>query len=168
MPTLMQKIRLAIKGWNRRREERDKEFLAKNTWSAPAAAPAARTATAPKQLDIEGLTVAYLDDSGRIDYYLDMTSGDVVESRGGPALPSDRYKRIPARSSESEHDDRRTFVDSLDPSPIRKRLAASTAAPETFRRELSQDRAVERAWYNFKNDRALAAIEKWLREMGMR
>jgi len=30
MPTFMQKIKLAIRGWNRRREEKDREFLAKN------------------------------------------------------------------------------------------------------------------------------------------
>jgi hypothetical protein len=34
---------------------------------------------------------------------------------------------------------------------------------EEFRRALSGDRAMERAWYNFKNDRAIAAIEQWLK-----
>src|SRR5437660_9351714 len=65
MPTLMQKIRLAFRGWQRRREERDREFIAKNTWSgAPARSPEPPR-TAALDVDIEGLTIAYLDGSGR-------------------------------------------------------------------------------------------------------
>ena len=33
---------------------------------------------------------------------------------------------------------------------------------------VASDRGVERAWYNFKNDRATKAIESWLRAIGLR
>jgi hypothetical protein len=168
----MQKIRLVIRGWNRRRQERDQEFLAKNTWASASAGasapkPVARPAATP--LDIEGLTVAYLDDSGQIQHYLDTESGDVLDVGANEAgLGPPRYLRIPARSSESEADDRRLFLASLDPSSVRDRLASCIGFPEEFRRTLSTDRGTERAWYSFKNDRAIAMIEGWLRDVGLR
>src|SRR2546428_8845991 len=83
MPTFMQKIRLAIRGWNRRREEKEREFLAKNLWSgAPPPSPVHRQPGAPVlHIDLEGLTVAYLDDSGQIQHYLDVETGDVIDTR---------------------------------------------------------------------------------------
>jgi hypothetical protein len=111
---------------------------------------------------MEGLTVAYLDDSGRIAYFLDTESGDVVDVRDGAALPEPRYRRVPSRSTQSEADDRRAFVASLEPSRPRDSLARSITSVEDFRRALAADRALERAWFSFKNDRAIAAIEQWL------
>jgi len=172
MPTLMQKIRLVIRGWNRRRQERDQEFLAKNTWASASAGAGARkpvAGPAASQLDIEGLTVAYLDDSGQVHHYLDTESGDVLDIRANEAgVGPPRYLRIPSRSSESEADDRRLFLSSLDASSVRDRLASSIGFPEEFRRTLSTDRGTERAWYSFKNDRAIAVIEAWLRDVGLR
>lgn len=166
----MQKIRLAFRGWNRRREERDREFLAKNTgWGsgAPAPSPATRqTGVSVPHIDMDGLTVAYLDDSGQFQHYFDLDSGDVIETRD--TLSGDRYRRIPARTAHSEVEDRRVFVASLDPSETRNRLAASIGMAEAFRKALSGDRNLERGWYNFKNDRAIAAVEAWLKENGLR
>jgi hypothetical protein len=163
MPTLMQKIRLAIRGWSRRREEAEKEFLAKNAWGPVSAGPddgRLKPAATPKTaIDTEGLTVAYLDESGRIAYYLDTETGEVVEMRDSSALAAPRYRRVPARSEQSEADDRRAFGAS------HKTLAQSLGSAEDFRRAVSRDRAIERAWYNFKNDRAIAAIEEWLRNL---
>jgi hypothetical protein len=168
MPTLMQKIRLVIRGWNRRRDERQKEFLAKNAW-APASAGTgglkpASTLSLP--LDIEGLTVAYLDDSGRIAYYLDAQTGDVVDIRDNAQLAGARYKRVPSRTTASDLEDRRAFISSVEDSAARARL--STASADSFRKVLAADRSVERAWYNFRNDRAIAAIDRWLREIGLK
>jgi len=170
MPTLMQKVRLAIRGWNRRRQESEKEFLARNAnWSgaqAPSPVRAGQPASPAVPIDIEGLTVAYLDDSGRIDYYLDIQTGDVVDVRDNAQLDSKRYQHVPSRTSASDLDDRRAFIAGLENMEARARL--STAAPESFRNALAADRSVERAWYNFRNDRAIAAIERWLREIGIR
>jgi len=159
MPTLMQKIRLAIRGWSRRREEAEKEFLAKNTWSGGLqAADGGLKPAAPQTtpVDTEGLTVAYLDDSGRIAYYLDTETGEVVDVRDGTTLPPPRYRRVPARSEQTDAEDRRAFAASHET------LARSVGSAEEFRRALAGNRALERAWYNFKNDRAIAAIEEWL------
>ena len=162
MPTLMQKIRLAIRGWSRRREEKDKEFLKQNTWSSGAPPPSsAPREAAALHVDIEGLIVSYLDDSGHFQHYLDVESGDVVESR--EPLIGAQYRRVPSRRAEA--DERRDFIMMQEDSGARARL---TAAGESFRSELARDRSLERAWYNFRNDRAIAAIETWLREIGMK
>ena len=69
---------------------------------------------------------------------------------------------MPTRTLESEAEDRRLFAGALDPGKMRDKLAAALD-PTEFRRVLSTDRAIERAWYNFKNDRANAAIDAWSR-----
>ena len=161
MPTLIQKIRLAIRGWNRRREEKQQEFLAKNVWSGGLQAAGGLKPVAPQRaVDIDGLTVAYLDDSGQFHHYLDVQSGEVIDTR--EMLSDVRYRRVP--SHEPEADERRGFLATLDDSSARARLGAA----QNFRSELARDRALERAWYNFRNDRAIAAINQWLREIGVK
>jgi hypothetical protein len=168
MPTLMQKIRLVIRGWQRRRGERDQEFLARNaSWTAVSvAAPATKAKSRTFAIDTEGLTVAYLDDSGQMVHFLDTESGDIIDLRASDAsahsqLREPRYRRVPARTETTEREDRRAFIASLDGSPARDALARSADA-DSFRRALASDRTIERAWYNFRNDRAIAAIEAWL------
>jgi hypothetical protein len=165
MPTLMQKIRLGIRGWQRRREESEKEFLTRNaSWSAPApAVSAAPTKTRTFAIDMEGLTVAYLDDSGQLAHFLDTSDGEIVDVRisESSSYAAPRYRRIPSRNANADADDRRAFIASLDASPSRDALALSSGT-ESFRHALSADRTLERAWYNFRNDRAIEAIEAWL------
>src|SRR5258706_3674229 len=152
MPTLMQKIRLVFRGWQRRRDEREKEFLTRNAgWGA---APQPVATAVPKKarsfaIDTEGLTVAYLDDSGQLAHFLDTADGEIVDLRvaelsAHPELVAPRYRRVPSRSEKSEAEDRRAFIASLDASPARDALARSTDA-DTFRRALAADRTVERA-----------------------
>jgi len=164
MPTFMQKIKLAIRGWNRRREEKEKEFLKQNLWSGGQPPPAVQTRqprAAVLPIDIEGLVVAYLDDSGYFQHYLDIESGDVIESRE-PMIGA-RFRRVPTHGAQA--DERRDFIAKLEDSGARARL---TSAADNFRSEISRDRALERAWYNFRNDRAIAAVETWLREIGLK
>ncbi len=176
MPTFMQKIRLALKGWSRRRDEAQKAFVAQNSgWGSaqPAAAasgPARPPAAASRALviDFDGLVVAFLDDSGVIAYYLDSESGDVVDVRDGAAFAAPRYRRVPPRSEASDAADRRAFVETRDPGPPREALAGAAAARDDFRRALGEDRSLERAFYSFKNDRVLRAVEEWLRREGLR
>src|SRR3954453_4513222 len=165
MPTLMQKIRLAFRGWQRRREEREKVFLTR-TASWGAAAPAAVAAPAKTRtfaIDMEGLTVAYLDDAGKLAHFLDTADGEIVDVRvaDAAAYAEPRYRRIPSRNPNADAEDRRAFIASLDASPSRDALARSSDT-DSFRRALSADRTLERAWYNFRNDRAIAAVEAWL------
>lgn len=161
----MQKIRLAFRGWQRRRDESEKEFLTRNaSWGATAPAVAATPAKMRTfAIDMEGLTVAYLDDSGQLAHFLDISDGEIVDVPIADAstYTSPRYRRIPSRNPTADADDRRAFIASLDASPSRDALARSSDA-DSFRRALSGDRTLERAWYNFRNDRAIAAIEEWL------
>lgn len=176
--SLIQKLRLGFRGWSRRRSEetdkRNAEFLARSTpWAKrpEAAAPpvAAPRSTAKSRFDLEGLQVAYLDDSGRIAHYLDLESGEVMDvpdsDAGGATTMTaspQRYRRIPQRNSESDRQDRIEFARTLDKPAVRSSLEAAAPQAEEFRKVLAQDRAVERAWYNFKNDRAASAIDRWL------
>jgi hypothetical protein len=165
----MQKIRLVFRGWQRRRDEREKEFLTRNAgWGA---ASSTLATAVPKKarsfaIDSEGLTVAYLDDSGQLVHFLDTEDGEIVDLRLAeltthPELVAPRYRRVPSRSEKSEAEDRRAFIASLDASPARDALARSIDS-DGFRSALASDRTLERAWYNFRNDRAIAAIEGWL------
>ena len=168
--TLWQRIRVAFRVWARRREERNAAFLKQNVgWNGGQAPPPvlgsrvvegqAGQARAPVlQLDLDGLQAAYHDRSGRIAYFLDVQTGDVVENiTGDPA----RYKPVPAQTPETEAADRAAFA-------REKRPDMATADANAFRAVLASDRTLERAWYSFKNDRAARAIESWLRSLGLR
>jgi hypothetical protein len=154
--SLMQRLRLWWRGSQRRREEKDREFLARNVAWKPAAAEAAvirQPLSVISEVDREGLQAAYLDRSGVILYYLDKETGEVVESR--EELADTRFARVPTQSDE---DDQRAFLKTLTlPQRARFQKVAS------FRAALAEDRALEKAWYNFKNDRANAAIDEWLK-----
>jgi arylamine N-acetyltransferase len=161
----MQKLRLAWRGWQRRREEAEREFVAKNAaWGAQAQplTPGPLPASGARETDLEGLQVAYLDDSGLINYFYDTENDEVVEARDGETYAEPRYRRVPRRSAASDAADQREFVATLEDSAMKTALR-SAKDPAEFRRVLSEDRKLERAWYVFKNDRATAAIESWLR-----
>src|SRR5207247_6732954 len=139
MPTLFQKIRLAIRGWNRRREEANQEFVKRSAWTVHNVGRASARPVDETPIDMEGLTVAFLDDSGRIAYYLDSETGEVVDVRDDTTLAPPRYRRVPARSEQSAAEDRRAFAATHDV------LAPCVGSPEAFRHTLSKDRAREAA-----------------------
>lgn len=171
--TWFQRLQIAFRGWSRRREldaqRRQEEFLRRNTaWAPPAPAPASRVAVSSRpHIDLEGLQAAFLDSSGAIAYYLDLESGEVVERRGNdPELKDPRYRRVPARTAQTDADDRAAFAATLDDASLRQSLLETRDAA-AFRRAIAGDRAVERSWYNFKNDRATLAIASWLQTLGV-
>lgn len=179
--SFFQKIRLGLKGWSRRRAEeaarREADFIARETsWAKPAAQSSRSSVAAPSTgMDLEGLQVAFLDDSGQIEHYLDTESGEVIEFRSTDsdrraAMDSSprRYRRIPSRTEATEKADRVEFFKTVENPAIRRELelALGSADPAgVFRQALARDRAVERSWYNFKNRRAAQAIDRWLREL---
>lgn len=164
--SFFQKIRLAFRGWSRRREQQEQEFLRKNIGWAPQPAAAPPKVTPPLfAIDLDGLQAAYLDASGVIAYFLDVENGEVVENLDGATLDAARFKRVPMRKSED--DDRRAFIETVESPAIKLALMKSVAGP-AFRSVLASDRATERAWYNFRNSQATAAIEQWLRQIGLR
>lgn len=119
-------------------------------------------------LDLDGLQVAYLGVA--LAHYLDVETGDILDVPLDAPPPGDagRFRRIPTRTPESEAEDRRLFVEKVDRrSPMRDRLAAVVEDAHEFRRVLSEDRPVERSFFNFKNDQATRAIEVWLAEEGL-
>jgi hypothetical protein len=118
-------------------------------------------------LDLDGLQVAYLGVA--LAHYLDLETGDILDVPLDAEPPGDesRYRRIPTRSPESEAEDRRLFVEHVPVSVMRDQLARTVGDHQAFREVLLQDRKIERAFFNFKNDRATRAIEAWLAEEGL-
>lgn len=178
--SFFQKVRLAIRGWSRRRDEaaerRRQEFLDRQPgWGTPAGTSvksAGAERSEAERYDHESLQVAFLDDSGLYEHYLDLDSGEVVDCEAGgeraeSLARSPRHRRIPHRSEETDRADRRVFLDSLDaPVAVRLRGALGNAdEAESFRQTIAADRNVEKAWYRFKNDRTLAFVEKWLHDL---
>lgn len=174
--TLWQRIRLGFSGWIRRRdqegERRKQEFLDRNSWSPPpvgAAPAAAATATAGRtRLDMDGLQVAWLDRSGRIEYYLDLDSGEIIEldPASSAAVRADgaRYRRVPGRSPDSDAAARAAFTGQVENSAVRRQLetALLSAEPEgEFRKVIATSREVERAWFRYRNDEATREAAAW-------
>ena len=118
-------------------------------------------------IDRDGLQVAFLGVA--LAHYLDVETGDIVDLPLDAPPPGDesRYRRIPTRTPESEADDRRAFVDNLESAAQRQRLASVIDDSRAFRAVLSEDRTVERAFFNFKNEQASRAIEEWLQSEGL-
>jgi len=118
-------------------------------------------------LDLDGLQVAYLGVA--LAHYLDLESGDILDIPLDAPPPGDasRFRRIPTRTPESEAEDRRLFVEKIEFSVFREHLAHAVEDAMEFRRVLAEDRRIERAFFNFKNDRATQAIEEWLRAEGL-
>lgn len=180
--SLFQKLKLGLRGWNRRRAEsaarRDEDFVARSTpWAKVAPAPDTRTnqVAAKTPVDLEGLQVAYLEGSGAIEHYFDTQTGEVVELRDldEPARvqvtqATSRYRRVPQRNDETEALDRLAFIRTVEKQSVRQNLESALRGTDpagAFRRALATDRAVERAWYNFKNQRAADAITRWLADI---
>jgi hypothetical protein len=118
-------------------------------------------------VDLEGLQVAYLGVA--LAHYLDVETGDILDVSldDPPMADTDRYRRIPTRTDESEAADRRAFVTTVKIAGTRDRLAAVVDNPLAFRQALSDDRLIERAFFNFKNAQATKAIEAWLETEGL-
>lgn len=118
-------------------------------------------------LDLDGLQVAYLGVA--LAHYLDLETGEIIDQPLDDDPPGDRsrFRRIPTRTPESESEDRRLFIEQMEPSVLRDQLAAAVDDWNAFRHVLTQDRKIERHFFNFKNDQATRAIEAWLASEGL-
>lgn len=118
-------------------------------------------------LDLDGLQVAYLGVA--LAHYLDLETGDIIDLPLDAEPPGDasRFLLVPTRTPESEAEDRRLFVEKMPLSVLRNQLAQAADDWNAFRHVLSEDRKVERQFFNFKNDRATRAIEEWLTSEGL-
>ena len=117
--------------------------------------------------DLDGLQVAYLGVA--LAHYLDLETGDIIDIPLNADPPGDqsRFRRIPTRTAESEAEDRRIFTEEVAPAEYRQALSQAIDDTHVFRQLLTQDRRLERTFFNFKNDRATKAIEEWLKSEGL-
>jgi hypothetical protein len=112
-------------------------------------------------LDYDGLQVAWLGVA--LAHYLDLETGDILDLPLDASAPGEasRYLRIPTRTPDSEAEDRRLFAEK------HAQLAPFAGNAMEFRRALSEDRLLERKFFNFKNDQAARAIEAWVKSEGL-
>src|SRR5688500_6844830 len=122
--TFWQRMKVAFRGWSRRRDEdakqRQAEFLRSNTgWGkqsqemrgCPVDLPPPPPQPSKSAIALEGLQAAFLDSSGAIAYYLDIETGEVIERPASDAaLPEARYRRAPTRTTESDAEDLTAFA----------------------------------------------------------
>jgi hypothetical protein len=118
-------------------------------------------------VDLDGLQVAYLGVA--LAHYLDLETGDIIDIPldAEPPGSSARFLRIPTRTPETEAEDRRLFLEKKESAPLRAQLAPLVDDAHAYRMVLSEDRRIERSFFNFKNDRATLAIEAWLESEGL-
>ena len=118
-------------------------------------------------LDLDGLQVAYLGVA--LAHYLDLETGDIIDLPLDDPPPGDesRYLRIPTHTPESDAADRRLFVEKLEFSALRNRLAQLVDDPLGFRAAISEDLRVQRQFFNFRNDQATKAIAEWVASEGL-
>lgn len=177
----LQKARLGLRGWlRRRREHAERERAAfvdrelrweRPTATAPAAAAAPRPPGPQAEVDWDGLQVAWLDRSGRIGWYFDAATGEVIRSEEGAAPAGATLHRIPHRSVETDRADREAFLERVEDARLRSRLEEAIRADDpdaAFRAALASAREVERSWISFRNDRASSAVTEWVRKLESR
>ena len=118
-------------------------------------------------VDLDGLQVAYLGVA--LAHYLDLETGDIVDLPldDPPPGSTERFRRIPTRTPETEAEDRRLFLDRREAAPLRSQLAPLVDDAHAYRVVLSEDRKIERSFFNFKTDRANEAIQEWLADEGI-
>jgi len=118
-------------------------------------------------LDRDGLQVAYLGVA--LAHYLDLETGDIIDIPLDASPPGEesRFLRIPTRTPESEGEDRRLFVEKMELSVMKDRLARLVDDPHGFRGAISEDLRVQRQFFNFKNDQATRAIDEWIAQEGL-
>lgn len=171
---LLQKMRLGLKGWLRRRSERAEgrraAFLDRELrWERPAEAerPPEAGARPGPDLDWEGLQVAWLDRSGRIAWYFDPATGEVLRAEEGSEPPGDgTFHLIPHRSAETDRADREAFTAGVEDARMKSELETANRAEEpdaAFRAALVGARELERSWISFRNARASRAVAEWVR-----
>ncbi len=118
-------------------------------------------------LDLDGLQVAYLGVA--LAHYLDLETGDIIDIPLDDPPPGEesRFLRIPTHTPESDAADRRLFVEKMEFSTLRNRLASLVDDPLGFRSAISEDLRVQRQFFNFRNDQATRAIEEWVAAEGL-
>lgn len=170
----LQKTRLGLKGWLRRRRERAEgrraAFLDRELrWDRPAepGKPSEAAARSGPDVDWEGLQVAWLDRSGRIAWYFDPATGEVVRAEEGAAPEGvGTLHPIPHRTAETDHADREAFAAGLEEGRMRSELENANRADDpdaAFRAALTRSRDLERSWISFRNERASRAVAAWVR-----
>ena len=138
---------------------------------------------ASARIDLEGLVVAFDDDSPARSYYLDRDTGKVfsfledhvdaeteeiawqIEADGGK-----RYLQIPKLTLEEELEEQDTFLESLEDEELKEKLSKvieSDHDGSQFQDFVSKDRKARETWRAYTRVRSRERADQWLKALGL-
>lgn len=135
------------------------------------------------KVDLEGLVVAFSDDSVERSYYLDTDSGrvfNVLEDHDDPEtqeivweLEADtrgRYVQIPKPSMEQRLEEQDAFVESLEDGKMKEtieKLLEDDHDGSKFAEFVERDREARDAWRDFRMERSREKAKEWIETLDL-
>ena len=130
----------------------------------------------PREIDWEGLIVAFESRSHQITHFFDRETGDVEQvltrdAERHSAFASDpRYEALPKDLGERSVGDLEEFLAHCEDPSCRRALAAALEAPGSvggYRETLTHYPKEETRFFRFKEHRALERAQEWLASRGI-
>jgi hypothetical protein len=130
----------------------------------------------PREIDWEGLIVAFESRSHQITHFFDRETGDVEQvltrdaQRHATFAADPRYEALPKDSGERSLGDLEEFLSRCEDASCRKALAAALQAPGSigsYRDTLTRFPKEEARFFQFKEHRALERAQEWLTSRGI-
>jgi hypothetical protein len=130
----------------------------------------------PREIDWEGLIVAFESRSQQITHFFDRETGDVEQvltrdAERHAAFASDsRYDALPKDLGERSLGDLEEFLTRCEDGACRSALAATLQAPGSigsYRDTLTRFPKEEARFFQFKEHRALERAQEWLTSRGI-
>lgn len=130
----------------------------------------------PREIDWEGLIVAFESRSHQITHFLDRETGDVEQvltrdaDRHAALAADPRYEALPKDQGERSLGDLEEFLPLCEDASCRRALAAALQGPgsiRSYREALTRFPKEETRFFQFKEHRALERAQEWLTSRGI-
>lgn len=130
----------------------------------------------PREIDWEGLIVAFESRSHLITHFFDRETGDVEQvlardaERHATFAADSRYEALPKDLGERSLGDLEEFMARCEDAACRSALAAALQAPGSigsYRSTLTRFPKEEARFFQFKEHRALERAQEWLTARGI-
>jgi hypothetical protein len=132
----------------------------------------------PLTIDFEEMQIAFEDEAGEGDWFLDVETGDAIRLReDGDELGEQvkdglgaRYIEIPCQASQAGDRDMAEFINSVNDNRLRALLDMAIqgkGASRRFKDVLREFPDELERWFAFQKGCAESRIRRWLRSIGM-
>lgn len=129
------------------------------------------------RVDWSDLEIAFRDGSTGIESFFDLLRGEVVmlfddapDERDSVLRHPERFVIVPHLSRQGAQEILQAFVETLPPSPQRRRLGQALDSAAPFKTSTEQLRAIpslQRRYEQFEERAVFARILKWLKKIGV-